>query len=548
MTLTSRGADASRPLLLVLFSSVRHLFIQVCLWSALSAVGAIGSSLVSMFLLKGKMSLVETIGTCFAFSALTILTLISEFRMSRARVKLKCDVGRTLVTEMTRSLISRGSKDGEDVRSLFYSDIRKVTEFFRAFSTSVVPSLVSLILMTPTLYYLVGVPGIVGVVLSFAQIFVAAGFSRLLKPLRERARGQEDGLLASVDSWARNNRLIRWLGWEEVLEKEIETKVRAYLVAATKEHFVRCVTFGITYSWWMLAVASVLLSAQYLAEEVSTGSVFGALWLITLLFRSFTNLPFALMSWTAARVSIERFETIFSPEVSVNRREDRSGRIAAIHLHKVTVSGRRGPILDDITLSIDLGKKTAIIGEVGAGKSTLLRVIAGVLQPDSGEVLVEFEDGFVTPLAQALSSFFSDTVYLGQDVYIANGSLAFNVTLETNVNDTLLKKAIDFAELQTDIHQIGGVDAFVGDSGAGLSGGQKQRLGLARVAYSQRRVWLLDNPLSALDLRVSSAIKERLAEAQGLVIALHHIDDTPFIQEVIHLENGRVMPLLQIAC
>lgn len=532
----------------VLLVAVRPRLIEVCAWSALSTVGAVGSALVSMQLLANLTSLSASLFTCLAFATFTGLVIFAEYQAIESRVELKIEVGQVLVQQLTSALSSRtiGSRNDDISKSIFYSDILQITEFFRASSIIIVPSTISLVLMTPALYFLVGVPGLVGVVLSFLQLSITLLLSRLMKPLREKSRQREDTLLTSVEIWVRNIRLLRWLGWGEIFEKRIDVSVKSYLRAATREHFLKCFSFGITHCWWMIAVGAVLGVAQYLKTDITTGSVFGAIWLMTLLFKNFSSIPYALMTWTSARVAVGRIEGAqkAAAKSAVERRPWSGRPIVALHLNNVTVErdGRR--ILDNITTSIDLRKCTAIVGEVGAGKSVLLQVLVGLITPDRGEVLAEDDRGKRQPASEVLTSI---SAFLPQEPFLTNGTIGFNIALDEEFDDTLLQRSVAFAELGEDVDSLGGMTHTVGDSGIGLSGGQKQRLGLARVYYSQRQIWLLDSPLSALDRRTRDAIKERLSGRRGLIIALHHADELPSLDRVIAIEKGRLQPALKVA-
>jgi ATP-binding cassette, subfamily B, bacterial len=160
-------------------------------------------------------------------------------------------------------------------------------------------------------------------------------------------------------------------------------------------------------------------------------------------------------------------------------------------------------VLKDINFSIPVGKKTAILGPTGAGKSLLINLLTGMIQPTSGEIMIDDK-----PLGEWDQDYIKDritTVY--QESLIFSGDLKQNVALNRKWDDTKYATAMSTATLEKLDKDKGGVSEL----GANLSGGQKQRLTLARALYNDPQFLLLDDFTARVDKTTENTIQSRLA-------------------------------------
>jgi ATP-binding cassette, subfamily B, bacterial len=160
-------------------------------------------------------------------------------------------------------------------------------------------------------------------------------------------------------------------------------------------------------------------------------------------------------------------------------------------------------VLKDINFSIPVGKKTAILGPTGAGKSLLINLLTGMIQPTSGDIMIDDK-----PLGDWDQDYIKDritTVY--QESLIFSGDLKQNVALNRKWDDTKYATAMSTATLEKLDKDKGGVSEL----GANLSGGQKQRLTLARALYNDPQFLLLDDFTARVDKTTENTIQSRLA-------------------------------------
>ena len=133
--------------------------------------------------------------------------------------------------------------------------------------------------------------------------------------------------------------------------------------------------------------------------------------------------------------------------------------------------------------------------------------------------------------------------YMPQEAYLSNTSLAINVSLDTELEEPDVMRAIQMAELAADIsHWRHGLDEEVGEIGVNLSGGQKQRVNLARALYSERDYLVLDDPLSAVDTDTEAVLMANLIQtARGFILVSHRLTELTKTDRLLVLDAGRVI-------
>ena len=160
------------------------------------------------------------------------------------------------------------------------------------------------------------------------------------------------------------------------------------------------------------------------------------------------------------------------------------------------------PALENVSLDVETGSLTALLGPSGSGKSTLLRVIAGLEQPDQGEVVIFGDDATgVAPQKRGVGFVFQHYAAFKHMTVFDN--IAFGLTIRKRPKDEIKDRVSELLELVQ-------LKPFAHRYPAQLSGGQRQRMALARALAVEPRVLLLDEPFGALDARVRSELREWL--------------------------------------
>ena len=204
--------------------------------------------------------------------------------------------------------------------------------------------------------------------------------------------------------------------------------------------------------------------------------------------------------------------------------------------------GTSQPVIKNLTFKIPAGQKVALVGKMGSGKSTLSRLIAGILEPTEGAILIDGVDvRQIDP-----SDLRKNIGIMLQDSWLFSGTIRENIQMGFNEydDDHILK-----------ICKIAGVDDFVGshpkgydleirERGIGLSGGQRQTINLARSLLHDPQILLLDEPTSSMDQgtekKVVASLKE-VSEDKTMMIVTHRNPILTMVDRVFVLEGGQIV-------
>ncbi len=197
-------------------------------------------------------------------------------------------------------------------------------------------------------------------------------------------------------------------------------------------------------------------------------------------------------------------------------------------------------LVEGFSLSLAPGRRVALVGGSGSGKSTLGRLLAGLLEPWSGEILFDGRPLAAIPPGERASAL----AHVDQDIFLFAGSVRDNLTLwDATVPEAALIEALKDAALHADVaSRPGGLEAMVAEGGGNFSGGQRQRLELARALVGNPAVLVMDEATAALDplteMAIDAAIRRR---GCACVIIAHRLSTIRDADEILVLEHGQVV-------
>lgn len=222
-----------------------------------------------------------------------------------------------------------------------------------------------------------------------------------------------------------------------------------------------------------------------------------------------------------------------------------------IHFENVTFTypgDATRPALDDVTLTLPLGRIVALVGENGSGKTTLVKLLAGLYQPDQGRILWDGVDAAKADrhrLAERIAMLAQDFKRwpFTAKVNVAVGRSAAPLTEER------LTRSVSEAGAEEVVEDLPrGLDTLLARNFSGgheLSGGQWQRLGIARAAYRRGRILIVDEPTAALDARAELEVFEKIralaGSGQTVVLITHRLASVRHADLVHVLDQGRVV-------
>jgi len=199
------------------------------------------------------------------------------------------------------------------------------------------------------------------------------------------------------------------------------------------------------------------------------------------------------------------------------------------------------PVLKNINLTIKKGEKIGIIGKSGSGKSTLIDIIIGLYKPTHGEILI---DG-IKLNENNIKNWRNKIGYVPQHIYLFDGTIAENISLEENFNEKRIKEVLKMVNLLDFLEKNHeGIYTKVGEHGVKLSGGQKQRVAIARALYNNPEILVLDEATSSLDYDTEFKIMEeiyKISKDKTLIIVAHRISTLEKCDRIIKIGNGIII-------
>ena len=217
-----------------------------------------------------------------------------------------------------------------------------------------------------------------------------------------------------------------------------------------------------------------------------------------------------------------------------------------IQLKEVSFSYRRSDqlVVDSVNISIPIGSRIALVGRTGSGKTTIAHLLLGLLEPASGQLLL---DGI--PVSRSdLPAWQANCALVPQDIRLFDGSIRDNVAFGLDdelIDDEDVWTALNTAQFDDVVAQMPyGLYTMIGENGVKLSGGQRQRLALARAFYRGAKVLVLDEATSALDNRTEHDLLQAL-ELVGrrctTIVIAHRLSTVKKCDRIVEIENGKVL-------
>lgn len=249
------------------------------------------------------------------------------------------------------------------------------------------------------------------------------------------------------------------------------------------------------------------------------------------------------------RTQMERVEDVMQYPTDVNYQNEALDEHAEydklsgeVEMKNVTFGYSRlgEPLIENFNLTLKPGSRVAFVGSSGCGKSTLSKLISGLYQPWSGEILFDGK-----PLAQIDRSVFTGSLaVVDQDIILFEDTIANNIKMwDDSIEDFEMIMAARDAHLHEDIMQRdGGYSYRITEGGKDFSGGQRQRMEIARVLAQDPTIIILDEATSALDAKtefeVVKAIKDR---GITCIVVAHRLSTIRDCDEIVVMDCGKVV-------
>jgi len=398
--------------------------------------------------------------------------------------------------------------------------------------------------------------GGIGIVLGAITVWIIFKFDKPFIQSVDDTNEKEHVVSSTLFDSLSNIITVITLRLEKRMEKSLLEKVKDVYAP-----FMRSVKIN-EWKWFAADMLVVLIYcvniAGYVYQNTMPGQVFMLGGLVTLIgfVNQFTSV-FHDVAWQytqivqyntniqTARSISEAYQQNHLPDGASNLPEDwKKISIRDLNFtHKEKYSSEeRAQSLHDIQLSIEKGKRIALIGESGSGKSTLMALLRGLYEPESGiKVTVD------NKIASDINSLQDSVTLFPQEPEIFENTIEHNISLGLPFEEKDIMAVCETAHFTEVVRQLpNGLQSNIQEKGVNLSGGQKQRLALARgiLAAKSCDIVLLDEPTSSVDPKTEIQIYEKLfaeCKDKAIVSSLHRLYLLSYFDYVYVLRSGRVV-------
>ncbi|XP_016960247.1 ATP-binding cassette sub-family C member 4 [Drosophila biarmipes] len=391
----------------------------------------------------------------------------------------------------------------------------------------------------------IGIPAIVGVVgLLLKTIPVQTALSKVTSVLRMRIAERTDARVGIMNELVQGIQVIKMYAWEKPFQAVVAEARRREIKQIRYASYLRgfylsTMVFTERSTLYITLAAAALMGQTITADFVfSAASYYNILQLVAAIWY-----PLAVSFGAEALVSLRRIQDFLLLEGREERtqglthkRDQDSGDSRAVTIKDINASwDNQKPqrTLQNINLQIEKGQLCAVIGPVGAGKSSILQLLLGELPVIDGGVVIQ-----------------GDLSYAAQEPWLFTGSVRNNILFGEEYERKRYQEVTRCCALATDFQQLpNGDKTVVGERGASLSGGQRARISLARAVYKPAQIYLMDDPLSAVDAHVGRHLfdevigpRGRLAQLKATRILVTH--QVHFLSEadiIVIVDQGRIL-------
>lgn len=505
-------------------------FIFSVIFTILSGVCEVAAPLILGAMMESIIALeYKTFFVLFALALSNeILSVLIHYIGERFEIQYTTKTTAYIREEMLSSILSQSipkfkSKDKTYYTSSLIKDIDLLVENYLNVIVSVCYYLVMFVGCTLALFCCDIFLGVFTILYAIANLYVPKLFEKKIGKATDKLMHENKNMMSILTEAIEGFTVLVVNGYKGKMEKECDTQIektelskKGHLGIFIKQNHTLGLFSSIGQEFvWFIAVIKFLFFD-------------GAFGLITITGNYMGRICSSLQIVISMKSQMDSCKAVFDKIDQFREMEEEAGTKQIDFKNRIEVKemdygyDENKKIFNHFSAIFEKGKKYAVLGKSGSGKSTLLRLIAGYISPNAGRIEIDKEEiKEIEP-----ENLYGNIGYLEQTPYV------FSTTIEENI---LLDKPKDEAKLK-EVYEIAGLSDFVAfedlnkeveENGKNLSGGQIQRICLARALYQDKKILLIDEGFSAIDVKKADEIERKVLAIKELTVinVTHHLSE-----------------------
>ncbi|CAM4525315.1 unnamed protein product [Leuciscus chuanchicus] len=396
--------------------------------------------------------------------------------------------------------------------------------------------------------FILGYTALIGILVYLVFLPIQFSIARLISVFRRRAISVTDRRVRTMNEVLTCIKLIKMYAWEESFEKAITDIRKNEKLLLQKAGYVQSLNSSLTTIVPTLATILTFIVHTALKLPLQPSTAYTIIAVFNCMRMSMGLLPFSVKAIAEAKVALARLKKLMLVQNPIGYLTQDKNMDLALVMEKASFSwslpddtekpqdpsqsathqSDSRPSIRSISFTLSKGSLLGVCGNVGSGKTSLISSILEQMHLVSGSV-------------SANGTF----AYVSQQAWIFHGTVRDNILMGEPFDQTRYDSVIHACCLKPDLAILPyGDQTEIGERGINLSGGQKQRVSLARAVYSNRDIFLLDDPLSAVDAHVGKHIFEECIKKElkgkSVILVTHQLQYLEFCDEVLLLDNGEI--------